>query len=212
VLAGVSPDSAGPVGDWQFNENNKGVAFDSSTYISATVGGHASLGAGGTDTATWPEQTVVSALPQALYLDTDGDGLTDACETRTGSYVDAGNTGTDPCAADTDGLTDGAEVQTHNTDPTPADSDDDGFDDAAEIAAGTDPLDGLDYPILSDGDLSDDGQLDISDLLVGYQLLFNQLALTPLRLSHGDVAPPPNSDGMFTLGDVQVIQRMLLVQ
>lgn len=215
-LAGVSPGSTGLVGYWQFSENNKGVAFDSSTYVSATVGRHASLGAGGTDTATWPEQTVVSALPQALFLDTDGDGLADVYETHTGAYVDAGNTGTNPYDADSDGdgLADGAEVQTHNTDPTLADTDGDGFDDAAEIAAGTDPRDGLSWPVLSDGDLNDDGQLDIADLLVGYQVLFNQLPLTPLRLSHGDVAPLsggiPDPDGMFTLGDVYVLQRMLM--
>ncbi len=45
-------------------------------------------------------------------LDTDNDGLDDCVETRTGRFVDADNTGTDPNNPDSDGdgLTDGQEV------------------------------------------------------------------------------------------------------
>lgn len=44
--------------------------------------------------------------------DTDGDRLPDAVETNTGTYVSAGNTGTNPNVADTDndGISDGNEV------------------------------------------------------------------------------------------------------
>lgn len=74
--------------------------------------------------------------------DTDGDGLCDDVETNTGTYVNAGNTGTNPNLADTDGdgLSDGVEVNTENTDPTKADSDGDGMPDGYEVANGLDPL------------------------------------------------------------------------
>ncbi len=51
--------------------------------------------------------------------DWDGDGLSNAVETNTGTFVDANNTGTDPNNADSDGdgLTDGEEVNTFGTDP-----------------------------------------------------------------------------------------------
>jgi hypothetical protein len=52
--------------------------------------------------------------------DTDGDGLLDGVETRTGVFVGADDTGTDPLLADTDG---------------------DGLQDGAEVARGTDPTD-----------------------------------------------------------------------
>jgi alpha-tubulin suppressor-like RCC1 family protein len=51
--------------------------------------------------------------------DNDEDGLADAFETNTGTYVSADNTGTDP---------------------TRADSDSDGVNDGSEVAAGTNPL------------------------------------------------------------------------
>jgi len=79
-------------------------------------------------------------------LDTDGDGLSDAC----------GETfyGTDPTNPDSDddGLSDGAEANTYGTDPLDADSDDDGLADGAEVNVyGTDPL---------DADTDDDGLTD----------------------------------------------------
>ncbi len=78
--------------------------------------------------------------------DTDADGLSDD---REGLY------GTDPALddSDSDGVLDGAEIDTHETDPLAADTDGDGIDDGDEIAAGTDPLDdgapvcALDQPV-----------------------------------------------------------------
>ena len=69
--------------------------------------------------------------------DSDGDGLSDAEEDTLG---------TDPDDADTDddGLSDGAEVNTHETDPLDPDTDDGGVTDGAEVENGTDPLDGDD--------------------------------------------------------------------
>ncbi|RJS47592.1 hypothetical protein [Nocardioides cavernaquae] len=70
--------------------------------------------------------------------DTDNDGLTDGAEVNTH--------GTKPLDADTDddGLKDGAEVNTHGTDPKDPDTDNGGVKDGAEVAAGTNPLDGSD--------------------------------------------------------------------
>ena len=65
--------------------------------------------------------------------DTDTDGLTDGEEVNTYN--------TDPTDDDTDddGLTDGEEVDTYNTDPNDADTDDGGTNDGDEVAQGTDP-------------------------------------------------------------------------
>lgn len=48
-----------------------------------------------------------------LAADTDSDGLDDAVETNTGTFVSASNTGTNPNAADSDGdgVPDGLEVR-----------------------------------------------------------------------------------------------------
>ena len=62
-----------------------------------------------------------------LCDDGDDDGLLDIYETNTGVFVSPTNTGTNPLLADTDG---------------------DGFDDGAEVAAGTDPNDDEDSPVI----------------------------------------------------------------
>lgn len=88
--------------------------------------------------------------------DTDADGLKDGAETRTGTWVSAANTGTDPLLADTDtdGLKDGVEdnsgtyvsaTQT-GTHPLKADSDTDGFDDGIEVTTGHIPTNASDSP------------------------------------------------------------------
>jgi hypothetical protein len=78
--------------------------------------------------------------------DTDGDTLSDAVETATGTYTSANNTGTDPTKADTDGdgLNDSIEkhtgifVSTTNpgTNPNLADTDADGASDGVETNTG----------------------------------------------------------------------------
>ncbi|MBL7471172.1 Ig-like domain-containing protein, partial [Robertkochia sediminum] len=55
---------------------------------------------------------------------------------------------------DNDGLTDGAEVNTHGTDPTVADTDGDSINDGDEITNGTDP---------TDADTDGDGNSDATD-------------------------------------------------
>lgn len=60
-------------------------------------------------------------------LDTDDDLIQNDAETNTGTFVDAGDTGTDPNDSDTD---------------------DDGVIDGVEVSLGTDPNDAFDFPVL----------------------------------------------------------------
>lgn len=153
-------------------------------------------------------------------LDTDGDQFGDACDTDDDndglSDDEEVGIGTDPMIADTDtdGLSDGDEINIHTTDPLLIDSDNDGAGDGAEIAAGTNPLDSTSFPAAPDGDLNDDGSVDVRDVLLGYRVLMGELTLTPFQYARGDVAPLVNGiatpDGEFDLGDVLVIQRKAL--
>lgn len=78
-----------------------------------------------------------------IDLDVDDDGLLNENETNTGTYIDAGDTGTDPFDSDTDadGLLDGVETNTGifidandtGTDPHNSDTDNDGALDGYEI-------------------------------------------------------------------------------
>jgi hypothetical protein len=95
--------------------------------------------------------------------DTDGDGLLDGEEAVGCTLV--GNT--DPRRADTDGdgLSDGDEVLVHMTNPLKRDTDDDGVEDGPEVASGCmDPLNpDTDGDSLPDGveDANGDGRLGV---------------------------------------------------
>jgi len=129
--------------------------------------------------------------------DMDGDGLTDFEECLLG---------TDIAIADTDGdhLSDGDEVNLFGTNPLNQDSDGDLVTDDIEVLAGTDPNDAASYP--GDGDLTEDGVVDIRDLLLGLRALQGLVSLTAPQQTHGDVT----RDGNFNLGDLVVIQRRVL--
>lgn len=158
--------------------------------------------------------------PNASQLDSDGDGIGDACDScpavHNNSLADLDGDGltdfeecllgTDWALADSDGdtLSDGDEVHVYGTDPLAGDSDGDLVDDAAEVLAGSDPNDAASYP--GDGDLTEDGAVDIRDLLLGLRYLQGLASLTPSQQAHGDVT----RDGSFDLGDLVVIQRRVL--
>ena len=65
-----------------------------------------------------------------------------------------------------------------------------------------------------DGDIDIDGNVDTVDMLWGLQTLLGARSLLPEQQTHGDVAPVisgiPQPDGLFNLGDLIVIQRMIL--
>jgi hypothetical protein len=139
--------------------------------------------------------------------DTDGDGLVDG---HGGLVpVSAVPGGVD---ADQDGYVDG-ELDA-GTKPLLADTDGDEFSDGQEVAHGSNPLDDTAFPILADGDLSSDGKIDTADVLIGLQILIGQRDMTPLLLSHCDVAPQiggvPTPNNQCNLGDLVAIQRMVL--
>ena len=140
--------------------------------------------------------------------DTDNDGLRDDQES---------DIGTNPALVDTDGdgLTDGEEVSLYGTAPLLADTDSDGFSDGDEVAAGSDPLDDTSMPAASpDGDVTGDGQVDTADVLIATRILLDQRPASPQELLAIDVAPlvagVPAPDGLFTAGDVSLIQQKAL--
>ena len=135
--------------------------------------------------------------PGRVSLDADVDGL---------NHDDEAIYATNPLLWDSDGdtLGDGDEVHLYDTDPLDIDSDGDLFDDAAEVSAGTDPNNGSSFP--GDGDLTEDGVVDIRDLLLGLQYLQGLASLSDYQRAHGDVT----QDGVVNLGDLVVIQRKVL--
>jgi subtilisin len=97
----------------------------------------------------------------------------------------------------------------------------------ANSADGTcaDDPDGIQEPLLSlkcldnggmcaDGDITEDGTVDIRDYLAGLGALQGKVILTYDQIRHGDVAPlvnnSPDPDGIFDLGDLQVMLRIVL--
>jgi hypothetical protein len=87
------------------------------------------------DSDTLTDVTEFQRQTDPTKADTDDDGLSDAVETNTGTFVSAANTGTDPLVADTDGdgVPDGAEV-TLGLNPTDAESNSSLADSAGEFS------------------------------------------------------------------------------
>jgi len=88
-----------------------------------------------------------------------------------------------------------------------------------------DDPDGIQEPLLSlqclenggmcaDGDVTEDGTVDIRDYLLGLRALQDMEILTDGQTRHGDVAPlvnnSPDPNGVFDLGDLQVMLRIVL--
>ena len=162
--------------------------------------------------------TDLDGLPDSVDSDDDNDGLPDSVETSPG-------VGTDPLDADSDddGLSDGFEVNYYpsppdtytqglDTDPLSADTDGDGFPDAMELAAGTDPLQGGDAP----GDTDGNGVVDAADILLLTRAVLGLTTLQDDQKARVDIAPViggiPAPDKQLTLGDLLVVERILLGQ
>ncbi|MEE9492662.1 MAG: M14 family zinc carboxypeptidase [Gammaproteobacteria bacterium] len=162
---------------------------------------------------------------EGICADSDTDGLDDCFELQIG---------TNPALIDTDGdgVSDYDEVNydgsLFNYNPyhpvtnlggtdlnaNNPDTDADGYTDLVEITASSNPLDGNNIPIPHDGDLNNDGTVNAADILIATRIITGQIQINATQLAHGDVAPlvaaQPAPDGLFTLGDLVVIQRKAL--
>lgn len=79
-----------------------------------------------------PNQTTNPPANQASFLDTDGDGLTNADELAAGTLSNKPDT-------DGDGLGDREEVKVYGTNPLKPDTDGDSYADGAEVSGGYNP-------------------------------------------------------------------------
>lgn len=160
--------------------------------------------------------TDLDGLPDGVDTDDDNDGLEDGLETTLG---------TDPQNADSDndGLDDGAEVNysdtpldtytpDQDTNPLDSDTDRDGFKDGMEIDAGHDPLNAIDSPAW--GDTDGNGVVNAADILKLTRALMDLETLSTAEMARADIAPViagvPTPDGELTVGDLTVVQQILL--
>lgn len=159
------------------------------------------------------------ALSAAMIasMDQDEDGLTDYVEVAIGTDIRFADT-------DNDGLSDFYEVNVDadpsgymlavDTDPRLFDTDGDGYGDGEEVAAGSNPLDNASVPLLANGDINDDGQVNVVDLLLATQILLGSYTPTTEEQARWDVAPLVNGipvpDSQNTLGDLIVLQQKVL--
>ena len=172
----------------------------------------------------------LDGFPNSIDNDDDNDGIDDAADTDDDNDgladIVESALGTDPLDSDTDddGLTDGYEVSFNDTppdtytagsdpDPLHPDTDGDGIRDGDEVMVSlTDPLDATSTP--ADGDVNLDGEVNVADLLMAQRALLIGPELGWEQQLHADVAPlvdgVPVPDGDFGLGDILVIQRMVV--
>ena len=164
-----------------------------------------------------PQRVVQEYIFNVSDQDSDGDGLLDSVEL---------GIGTNPHLTDTDGdnLTDGFEVgfdgnystytANHDLNPLAADTDGDGFDDDMEIIVESNPLQANSIPII--GDINDDGQINVTDVLLVIKFIMGTATPSQKESLLGDAAPlinnQSNPDGNINAGDLFVILRMALGQ
>lgn len=143
--------------------------------------------------------------------DDDNDGLTDVFEISIGTNTLLVDTDGDGLSDFTEVNFDGNGAYTPGSDLNPllVDTDGDGFDDDVEVGAGSNPLDNQSVP--ANGDVNNDGNVDVVDLLVATQIALGLKTPTADEMLRGDVAPlvtgVPSPDGNFDAGDLLLIQR-----
>ncbi len=179
-------------------------------------------------TATIEGRTSVSSVSVEVLSDRDGDGVPDEVE-EAEPLLDPDNPydamsdqdgdgvtlvseilrfGTDPVNPDTDGdgMDDGFEV-TKSFDPMQDDGDGDfdhdGFTNREEYEAGTDPQDPASAPEVMKGDVNNDTQIDMADLILSLKAF---VGLSPEHVYRGaDV----NEDGKIGLAEVIYIIQII---
>jgi hypothetical protein len=131
--------------------------------------------------------------------DIDGDGLVNEQEAVLG---------TDPRNPDTDsdGLTDGEEVNVYTTNPLNPDTDGDGLTDGEEVNVyGSDPN------VANSGDLAPrgapDGLVDAADYLIMQRIVLGEVQPTPQELMLGDIYPSGAPDGAVDISDLVLILK-----
>ena len=171
----------------------------------------------------------LDGLPNDIDTDDDDDGLADDIDTDDDNdglsdSLEA-SLGTDPLDVDSDddGLDDGAEVNyssppldtytpLQDTDPLDNDTDGDGFLDGMEFDSGHDPLDDSDSPVW--GDTDGNGVVNAADILKLTRALLGLETLSTEDMARADIAPviagTPTPDGDITVGDLSVVQQILL--
>ncbi|MFV1973175.1 MAG: matrixin family metalloprotease [Thiohalobacterales bacterium] len=201
---------------------------------SATLEIHPALGEAGVYPVTisvmddgLPVLTTSENFDIIVFVDTDGDGISDALETLFG---------TDPNLADSDGdgLNDGVEIgfdgdftsynPFHPTiNPTGTDlnanspdSDGDGLSDQLEHdnTTGNEPIDPETWPNLADANVAPhgnpDSEVNAADYLVAMRIALGLLTATPVDLAHGDMYPVGSPDGVINLPDLILILQAVL--
>ena len=84
---------------------------------------------------------------------------------------------------DNDGLSDVDEIDIYGTNPLVVDTDNDGFNDGIEVFAGTNPLDDQSIPMnLANGDINNDGLVNVIDLLLATQFVLGLKTPTAFEL------------------------------
>jgi hypothetical protein len=142
--------------------------------------------------------------------DLDGDGIGDACDDDidgdglSNTQESALGTNSQNPDTDGDGLTDGAEVNTHGTNPLLADTDGDGLSDGAEVLTyGTNPN------VSNKGDLAPkgtgDGTLNVADLMMLTRFVEGLDTPSSKDLILGDM----NGDNVLNVRDILMLRRML---
>ncbi|WP_207891839.1 dockerin type I repeat-containing protein, partial [Thiogranum longum] len=69
-------------------------------------------------------------------------------------------------------------------------------------------------PVIADGDINGDGQVNAADVLLAQRIIFGQYIPTAVEFERGDVAPliggVPSPDNTVNVADLLLIQRKAL--